>query len=525
VPGGFRFVGPLLHGSIGVARAGVPMRSIVPEKIHDPRDLPTGPLRDPAFDDTLAAPPGDAMSAHSGTVKAPALKGRILKAGSWTLGSTVVAMVLRLASNVVLAHLLFPDAFGLMSVVTMLITAMGLFSDIGISRSVIQSKNGADPDLLDTAWTLQVIRGFGLGAGCIGLALLDMLAIRLEVFKPGTVYADPRLAWLMIAFALTPMIQGFDSIKIIQAKRQMTLHATTKIELTGQLASAIAMVIVAYVFRTVWTLVVGAFVAAAVRTWLGHMILPGHRTRLRLVRASVTELLKTGRWVFLSSILFFLALNSDKFVLAALIDKRLYGIYSIALLMANVIQGLATKMCMSIVYPALAEVHRERPRDLARTLSKFLWAYDGIITVAGCALITGAPAVIHVLYDKRYADASWMLSLLAVGIVGLRYQVVEECYQAVGAPYLQTLANLLRLCTLVFGVTAGLHFWGVGGAIAAVALCQFSVWPLALWFRWRRGIFIWRSEALVVPAIAAGLLLGWLVTLLAQWALPQRFAG
>lgn len=459
------------------------------------------------------------------TAKPPALKGRVLRAGKWTLGSTVVAMVLRLATNVVLAHLLFPDAFGLMSVVTMLITAMGLFSDIGIGRSVIQSRNGAGPEFLDTAWTVQVIRGFGLGLGCFALALFDMLAIHLELFKPGTVYADPRLAWLMIVFAFTPMIQGFDSIKIIQAKRQMSLHTITKIELAGQIASAIAMVIVALAFRTVWALLVGAFVAAIVRTWLGHAILPGHSTRLRLVKPALAELLKQGRWVFLSSILFFLALNSDKFVLAGLIDKRLYGIYSIALLMANVLQGLATKMCMSIVYPALAEVNRERPRDLDKTLAKFQWAYDGIITVLAGVLITGAPAVIAVLYDHRYQDAGWMLSILALGVVGLRYQVVEECYQAVGAPHLQTLANLLRLCTLVIGIVVGLHFFGITGAIAAVALCQFSVWPLALWFRINRRVFTWRSEAIVVPALFGGCLLGWLLRQAVEWALPQRFGA
>ncbi|MDP9123152.1 MAG: oligosaccharide flippase family protein [Pseudomonadota bacterium] len=465
------------------------------------------------------------MTAETKTFRAPALKGRVLRAGKWTLGSTVVALVLRLATNVVLARLLFPDAFGLMSVVNMLITAMGLFSDIGIARSVIQSRSGASPELLDTAWTVQVIRGFGLGFGCIALAMLDLLAIHLALFKPGTVYADPRLAWIMIAFAITPMIQGFDSIKVIQAKRQMHLHTIAKIELAGQAASAIAMVVVGYAFHTVWTLVIGAIVAACLRTWLGFAILPGHSSRLRLVKESMTELLKTGRWVFLSSILFFLALNSDKFVLAGLIDKRMYGIYSIALLMANVLQGLAAKMCLTIVYPALAEVNRERPRDLAKTLSKFQWAYDGIITLLAGVLITGAPAVIAVLYDHRYQDAGWMLSILAVGVVGLRYQIVEECYQAVGAPQLQTLANLLRLCTLVFGVIVGLHFWGITGAITAVALCQFSVWPLAIWFRLNRGVFNWRSEAVLVPALAVGLILGWALSLVVAWALPQRFVA
>ena len=107
----------------------------------------------------------------------------------------------------------------------------------------------------------------------------------------------------------------------------------------------------------------------------------------------------------------------------------------------------------------------------------------------------------------------------------MRYQVVEECYQAVGQPYLQTLANLLRLCTMLIGIVVGLPYFGMPGAVAAVALCQFSVWPLALWFLIRRGAFSWRSEALVVPALLGGLALGWGLRLAIEWALPQRFAG
>ncbi len=455
----------------------------------------------------------------------PALKGRIVRAGKWTLGATLVAMILRLATNVVLARLLFPDAFGLMSVVNMLITAMGLFSDIGIYRAVIQSRRGDDADLLDTAWTVQVIRGFGLGLGCIALAIADTLCIHLGTFKAGTVYADPRLPWLLAVFAIAPMIQGFDSIRIAQSKRTMNLHTLTKIELSGQLASAIAMVIVAMATHTVWTLVVGAIVAAAVRSALGHTILPGHRARLRLERTALSEILNSGKWIFLSSILFFLSLNTDKFILGGLIDKRLFGIYSIALLMANVLQGLSSKLCMSIVYPALAEVFRDRPRDLPKTVAKFQWAYDGIITFLSATLVIGAPAIITMLYDNRYRDAGWMLSILAVGTIGCRYQVVEECYQAVGSPKYATLANFIRLCTLIAGIVFGQHFWGIEGAVVAVAVCQFSAWPVAIWFKIKRRIFTWRSEALAVPAILGGLAVGWLATLVIHWALPQRFVN
>jgi O-antigen/teichoic acid export membrane protein len=485
----------------------------------------------PPGSEAVAEAPAAALAPEPAPAPSPAgpapsgLKGRVLRAGKWTLGSQLVAQVLRLATNVVLARLLFPDAFGLMAVVNMLITALVLFSDIGINRAVVQSRRGDDPALLDTAWTVQVWRGFGLAAACVLAAGGIALGAHMHVFRAGTVYADPRLPWIITVFAISPAIQGFDSVRIAQSKRQMQLHTLTKIELAGQLASAVVMVLIAYATRSVWTLVFGAIAATMVRTWLSHRVLQGHRARLRIDRDALAEIMNSGKWIFLSSIMAFLAMNSDRVLLGGLIDARAFGLYSIALLMANVLQGLATKMCISIVYPALAEVYRDRPHDLGRTIAKFQWGYDALVTSLAALLVTAAPALVGLLYDHRYHDAGWMLSVLALGAIGVRYQIVEECYQVVHRAQFATLASLIRLAALAAGIFVGQRLWGLPGAIAGVALTTFAAWPLAIWFKLRYRVFSWRAEALLVPAVVGGLACGWVLRLAIEWALPWRFAG
>jgi O-antigen/teichoic acid export membrane protein len=372
---------------------------------------------------------------------------------------------------------------------------------------------------------VQVWRGFGLAAACVLAAGGIALGAHMHVFRAGTVYADPRLPWIITVFAISPAIQGFDSVRIAQSKRQMQLHTLTKIELAGQLASAVVMVLIAYATRSVWTLVFGAIAATMVRTWLSHRVLQGHRARLRIDRDALAEIMNSGKWIFLSSIMAFLAMNSDRVLLGGLIDARAFGLYSIALLMANVLQGLATKMCISIVYPALAEVYRDRPHDLGRTIAKFQWGYDALVTSLAALLVTAAPALVGLLYDHRYHDAGWMLSVLALGAIGVRYQIVEECYQVVHRAQFATLASLIRLAALAAGIFVGQRLWGLPGAIAGVALTTFAAWPLAIWFKLRYRVFSWRAEALLVPAVVGGLACGWVLRLAIEWALPWRFAG
>ena len=458
-------------------------------------------------------------------VKPAGMKSRVVRAGSWILGGQAVQQVLRLGTNVITARLLFPDAFGLMSVVYMLATALALFSDLGVARTMVLSKRGSDPEFLDTAWSIQLVRSQVLALAICAAAGGVAIARHLGWWKAGTVYADERLPYLIVAFALTLVLQGFESIRIIQARRQMHLHMVTKIEISAQLASAVAMILVAWTWHSIWALTTGAIVSGITRCILSYAILPGHKVRFRFDRDSAKELMGHAKWIILSSILTFMAVNGDRVLLGGMITVREFGLYSIAVIMASVLQNVANSVCNSIVFPALSEVYRERPKEFARNLERFQWGYDAMAVFPAAILITSAQTLIDLIYDTRYHDAGWMVMTLAAGIIGVRYQVVEVGYLAVAKTKYGAYANALRLIGLVAGLFIGRHYFGIVGTVAGVALSQYAAWPLAIWFKKQVGALSWRAEAMLVPAIAGGLLVGELVSIAVRFAFPHHFAG
>ena len=114
------------------------------------------------------------------------MKQKVLRAGSWVLLGHALSQALRLATNIVISRLLAPDAFGLMAVVVVLMVALALFSDLGINRSVIQSPRGHEPAFLDTAWSVQVLRGAAMAGVSLLLALGLALAAWWQVPAPVT---------------------------------------------------------------------------------------------------------------------------------------------------------------------------------------------------------------------------------------------------------------------------------------------------------------------------------------------------
>src|SRR5580658_8950593 len=91
-----------------------------------------------------------------------ALESAAVRATFWTVMEYGCSMALRVVNSVVLTRLLMPETFGLMMFVMTIIVGIGLMSDIGLGPSVIRSPRGDDPVLLNTVWTLQVLRGAGI---------------------------------------------------------------------------------------------------------------------------------------------------------------------------------------------------------------------------------------------------------------------------------------------------------------------------------------------------------------------------
>jgi hypothetical protein len=102
-----------------------------------------------------------------------------------------------------------------------------------------------------------------------------------------------------------------------------------------------------------------------------------------------------------------------------------------------------------------------------------------------------------------------MLQTVGLGLLALRYQVVEQLMFANNQPAWVSANNALRALGLVITVPAGFALAGERGALLAVVGCQFASWPLSLVFKWREGLLGRASERWWLPAVLAGVLLGW----------------
>jgi O-antigen/teichoic acid export membrane protein len=437
------------------------------------------------------------------------LRQRVVKAFGWGVFGNFSSQLLRLVSNLILTRLLAPEAFGLMAVVIVLAVGLGMLADAGTSQALVRSPRGHDPAFRATVWSIQAIRGAILCAGCLGVSALLWWAGQAHWMPVGSTYAHEALPALLCGYAICPLIHGFISTKLALAQREMRNRDNVINTLLGQLVAVPTTIAVAHVWPSVWALLAGIWVSTTVQVLASHWLIQGSSDRFGWERESLEELTGFGRWVMVSSWIGFLAGSGDRLLLSGLVSAHDMGLYALAVLLVGIVQTVFSMLLGSVVFPAFSEVFRQRPGDLPKMYLKFQRLCDAIVGLFAGGLVMSAGGLVSLMYDHRYDGVEPLVVILCAGLVGMRFQVLEQIYLAKGRPALLTLANALRLVSLFLGIWGGHHLHGLQGAVWGVAISQFATWPVALFFRQRLGLPSWRADMALLPALTVGCTLGW----------------
>ena len=180
------------------------------------------------------------MNKHFGKLGGNEFFARVLRGAGWTALGFGASQIIRFGSNLILTRLLFPEAFGLMALITVFMVGLAMFSDIGLSPAILQDQRGDDPNFLNTVWTIQVIRGVCLWLGtCI-------IALPVAAF-----YGEPMLAQLLPAAGLTLLVSGLNPTRLDTANRHLMLGRVVLIDLLSQVIGIVVVVLLAWSMRSV----------------------------------------------------------------------------------------------------------------------------------------------------------------------------------------------------------------------------------------------------------------------------------
>jgi PST family polysaccharide transporter len=391
-----------------------------------------------------------------------------VRGGAYAFFGEAVDFVLRLGSVIVLARLLVPEHFGLISMVTAVTTIGERFKDLGLMSATIQSPALDHRQSSTLFWVNLVVGGAILGA-------FVCLAYPLAWF-----YGDPRLTAITLALASTFLWSGAANQHFALLRRALRYREIALIQLGASALSIALAVLLALEGFGYWALVareITRSAALAAGAWICFPWLPGLPAR----GTGVRRMLRFGIDITAVNVLHLLSQSFDQMLIGKVFGPHPLGLYR---------QGfqLALTPMNQVSYPirVVAESALSRLQDDSVRYRSY---YCGILKTVSLATIpvglflaVYSEEIIAVALGSKWQEASAVFRILAIAAC------LRPAAETAGAVMVSRglsrrflWLGVLSAATLVGFFIAGLRFGPEGVASAHIWALWLLLVPKLYW--------------------------------------------
>ncbi len=460
-----------------------------------------------------AASAGDSNQQHLGNEHLLTnLKSRTISSGFATTGAQGINFVLTVGSTVALARLLTPRDFGLVAMVTAVMSFLQVFKDAGLSMATVQREEITHAQVSNLFW---LNTAFG-GASTLVVALASPAI--------AWFYRDSRVIGVTLALSGSFLIAGLWVQHMALLNRKLRLKTVAAIGVSSGVASATVGIGLAWLKCGYWALV-GQQLAGPLTTLL--LTWTSCRWRPQGPRRGVgtRPLVSFGLNLTAGNLVYSMARGVDSILIGRFFGASALGYYSraAALLRRPLDQFLGP--VVSVAVPVLARIHPE-PERYRRV---YLRVYEAMALVSflgsGIAVPLARPLVL-VLLGAQWEPAAGLFAGFAAA--AMYAAVSSSAYwlftsQGRGRELLKT--NLVNSVLTVAAFVAGLPFGPIGMALAWSISGLFVRLPFMYYMVGRHGPVgtadLWLRFFQNLPVWIAALAATWGMTRLVQDSSPM----
>jgi len=367
----------------------------------------------------------------------------------------------------ILARLLNPEDFGLVSLTSVFVSFAQVFVDQGMSDAIVQ-RDELSKEHLDTAfWT-----GMFMGG------VIAMLTFSLSGFI-AVIFSEPQvgaiLRWLSIGF----LISGLSSTQQAILHRKLAFKSLAIRTLVAQVVGGASGVTLALLGFGVWSLVAQSLmigVAGAVVLWRVSDWRPGFRFSKRHFK----ELFSFGLNIVGNKLLKFANQRSDKLIIGYFLGTTMLGYYSLAYRQLRMLISILTSATSAVAYPVFSRIQKQpkRVRKGFYTATQYA-SLLAIPTFVGVAVV--APELVITLFGEKWIPSIPVIRILSfMGILKSVFISNAAIIKSAGKPSWLFGLNLLNA---IVNVTAFLIVvrWGIVAVAASFVILGYLLAPLRIW--------------------------------------------
>lgn len=437
---------------------------------------------------------------------------RATRSGVWVLMSYGLARGLGIIRSVFLARLLDPTDFGVMRYVDIVVGLLAVVTELGVGAAVIYRQRD-DKEFLSTAWLTSFLRG----------CLLCVLAI-LVAAPAARFFNEPLLQPVLRVMSLIFIISGMNSIGLFLVQRELDFRKLTWLEITASLLSLFASVVAAYVLRSTWALVIGAFVQVIVMM-LGSYIVAPFWPIIRWSKQAFRSIFSYGRYLLGADLINYALTYGDNALVGKMLGSEQLGLYGLGYDLANTPTNSVVPVIGKVAFPTYAKIQADVPL-LRKAYFQVLKMISLVVVPIVGGMFVLAPMLIGVLYGPKWLPMVPAFTWLCIyGLERAINSPVGPLFKAVGLTkyvFYLTSIKLVLLVLLIYPLTRrfGITGAGMAGGIVAILVAGNAI-PLIARVLQCKVVDILAQIKTAFIAAAAMMAVLYAITYL--WSLPVNF--
>jgi len=431
---------------------------------------------------------------------------------AWAAWGKAAYTGLQVGVLAVMARLLAPADFGVVSAALVVIGLSTVFSQLGFGPALVQRAE-LEQRHLDTAFIASLLFGALLGA-IIWLGAPSAAALlRMEG-------ATPVLRVLAWVFPLQGLGVAAESLLRRELRFQWLANLDVSAYAIGYGLVGIALALAGW---GVWALVAGQITQGLLRT---GVLLIYRRPSLRQpfdLRA-FRDLVYFGGGFTVARAANYVAVQGDNLVVGRFLGPQALGFYGRAYSLMSAPAYSFGNVLDQVLFPAMAKVQHD-PQRLAMAYRRGVSLIALLVLAPSAALLLLGPEFIDVVLGHRWAPTVAPFQILTLGMLfRTSYKMSDSLARSTGAVYRRAWRQILYAALVVLGAWIGQH-WGIAGvawgALAALAVNFFVMAELSLSVTGMTWAAFWHAHLPAVRLTLASFPIVWVATLaLRHFALP-----
>lgn len=368
------------------------------------------------------------------------IKGKVARATRWSALTEIVAKLVTPITSMVLARLLTPEAFGVVTTITMIITFAELFTDAGFQKYLVQHEFKDDTDRTQSTnvafWSNFV------------MSLLIWGGIALFSEPLAALVGNPGLGHVVIIACAAIPLAAFSSIQMALYRRDLDFKTLFKVRVASILVPIVVTIPLALWLRSYWALIIGHLMQNVTNAVL-LTLFSRWKPRFYYSFAKLKEMLSFTVWSLIEHVSIWLTGYVDVFIVGTMLSQHYLGLYKTSSTLVGQIMGLVTAAATPVLFSSLSRL-QNNDAEFKQMFFKFQKLVGILVFPLGIILFCFSDLITTLLLGSQWMEASGFIGLWglfsALNIVFSHFS--SEVYRALGRPKLSVLVQWLHIVVL-----------------------------------------------------------------------------